>query len=281
MKKHLTTVILIIVFITGLGLMMYPTVSDMVNKAHQSVAIDSYDDEVSKLSNEDFSSILEEARRYNSALTTNEFPRNSEDLDGNADYQKTMNPAGTGMMGYIKIDAINLKMPIYHTTKESVLQIGIGHIPTTSLPVGGESTHAVLTGHRGLSSSRLFTDLDKLQTGDVFFIYVLDDILAYQVDQIKTVLPAQTQDLQIIEGEDHVTLVTCTPYGVNTHRLLIRGTRIPYTPEIEKKIEEQTEVRTGLTMEQLVLIIGAPLLTVLFVAVLILTKKPKKRRDDA
>ena len=281
MKKHLTTVILIIVFITGLGLMMYPTVSDMVNKAHQSVAIDSYDDEVSKLSNEDFSSILEEARRYNSALTTNEFPRDSEDLDGNADYQKAMNPAGTGMMGYIKIDAINLKMPIYHTTKESVLQIGIGHIPTTSLPVGGESTHAVLTGHRGLSSSRLFTDLDKLQTGDVFFIYVLDDILAYQVDQIKTVLPAQTQDLQIIEGEDHVTLVTCTPYGVNTHRLLIRGTRIPYTPEIEKKIEEQTEVRTGLTMEQLVLIIGAPLLTVLFVAVLILTKKPKKRRDDA
>jgi len=281
MKKHLTTVILIIVFITGLGLMMYPTVSDMVNKAHQSVAIDSYDDEVSKLSNEDFSSILEEARRYNSALTTNEFPRNSEDLDGNADYQKAMNPAGTGMMGYIKIDAINLKMPIYHTTKESVLQIGIGHIPTTSLPVGGESTHAVLTGHRGLSSSRLFTDLDKLQTGDVFFIYVLDDILAYQVDQIKTVLPAQTQDLQIIEGEDHVTLVTCTPYGVNTHRLLIRGTRITYTPEIEKKIEEQAEVRTGLTMEQLVLIIGAPLLTVLFVAVLILTKKPKKRRDDA
>lgn len=281
MKKHLTTVILIIVFITGLGLMMYPTVSDMVNKAHQSVAIDSYDDEVSKLSNEDFSSILEEARRYNSALTTNEFPRDSEDLDGNADYQKAMNPAGTGMMGYIKIDAINLKMPIYHTTKESVLQIGIGHIPTTSLPVGGESTHAVLTGHRGLSSSRLFTDLDKLQTGDVFFIYVLDDILAYQVDQIKTVLPAQTQDLQIIEGEDHVTLVTCTPYGVNTHRLLIRGTRIPYTPEIEKKIEKQTEVRTGLTMEQLVLIIGAPLLTVLFVAVLILTKKPKKRRDDA
>ena len=281
MKKHLTTVILIIVFITGLGLMMYPTVSDMVNKAHQSVAIDSYDDEVSKLSSEDFSSILEEARRYNSALTTNEFPRNSEDLDGNADYQKAMNPAGTGMMGYIRIDAINLKMPIYHTTKESVLQIGIGHIPTTSLPVGGESTHAVLTGHRGLSSSRLFTDLDKLQTGDVFFIYVLDDILAYQVDQIKTVLPAQTQDLQIIEGEDHVTLVTCTPYGVNTHRLLIRGTRIPYTPEIEKKIEEQAEVRTGLTMEQLVLIIGAPLLTVLFVAVLILTKKPKKRRDDA
>lgn len=281
MKKHLTTVILIIVFISGLGLMMYPTVSDLVNKAHQTVAIDSYDQEVSKLSNEDFSSILEEARRYNSALTTNEFPKNSEDLDGNKEYQEAVNPAGNGMMGYLKIDAINVKMPVYHTTKESVLQSGIGHIPTTSLPVGGESTHAVLTGHRGLSSARLFTDLDKLKIGDVFFIYVLDDILAYQVDQIKTVLPAQTQDLQIIEGEDHVTLVTCTPYGVNTHRLLIRGTRIPYTPEIEKEAEARSEVRTGPTMEQLVLIIGAPLLTVLFVTVLILTKKPKKRRDDA
>lgn len=281
MKKNLTTVILIIVFLAGLGLMMYPTVSDMINKAHQTVAIDSYEEEVSKLSNEDFSGILKEARKYNSALTTNEFPRNSEDLDGNEEYQKAMNPAGNGMMGYIKIDAINLKMPVYHTTKESVLQSGIGHIPTTSLPVGGESTHAVLTGHRGLSSARLFTDLDKLKEGDVFFIYVLDDILAYEVDQIKTVLPAQTQDLQIIEGEDHVTLVTCTPYGVNTHRLLIRGTRIPYSAEIEEKIEAQSEVSKGLTMEQLVLIIGAPLLTVLFVIVLISTRKPKKRRDDA
>ncbi|MBE6835122.1 MAG: class C sortase [Ruminococcaceae bacterium] len=281
MKKNLTTVILIIVFLAGLGLMMYPTVSDMINKAHQTVAIDSYEEEVSKLSNEDFSGILKEARKYNSALTTNEFPRNSEDLDGNEEYQKAMNPAGNGMMGYIKIDAINLKMPVYHTTKESVLQSGIGHIPTTSLPVGGESTHAVLTGHRGLSSARLFTDLDKLKEGDVFFIYVLDDILAYEVDQIKTVLPAQTQDLQIIEGEDHVTLVTCTPYGVNTHRLLIRGTRIPYSAEIEERVEKQSEVRKGLTMEQLVLIIGAPLLTVLFVIVLISTRKPKKRRDDA
>ena len=281
MKKHFSTLLLIIVFLAGLGLMMYPTVSDMVNKAHQTVAIDSYEEELSKLSNEDFSSILEEARKYNSALTTNEFPKNSEDLDGNEEYKKAMNPAGNGMMGYVKIDAINLKMPVYHTTKESVLQSGIGHIPTTSLPVGGESTHAVLTGHRGLSSARLFTDLDKIQLGDVFFIYVLDDILAYQVDQIKTVLPEQTQDLQIIEGEDHVTLVTCTPYGVNTHRLLIRGTRISYSAELEKTVEEQSETRSGLTMEQLVLIIGAPLLTVLFIIVLISTKKPKKRRDDA
>ena len=281
MKKNFTTVILIIVFLAGLGLMMYPTISDMINKAHQTVAIDSYEQEVSKLSDDDFNDILEEARKYNAALTTNEFPRNSEDLDGNEEYQNAVNPAGNGMMGYVKIDAINVKMPVYHTTKESVLQSGIGHIPTTSLPVGGESTHAVLTGHRGLSSARLFTDLDKIRVGDLFFIYVLDEVLAYQVDQIKTVLPAQTQDLQIIEGEDHVTLVTCTPYGVNTHRLLIRGTRIPYSAEVEEKAEAESETRTSLTMEQLVLIIGAPILTVLFVTVLVLTKKPKKRRDDA
>lgn len=281
MKRNLTTIILIIVFLVGLGLMMYPTVSDMINKAHQTVAIDTYEQEVAKLSDDDFSSILNEARKYNAALTTNEFPKNSEDLDGNEEYQKAVNPAGNGMMGYIRIDAINVKMPVYHTTKESVLQSGIGHIPTTSLPVGGESTHAVLTGHRGLSSARLFTDLDKIREGDVFYIYVLDEVLAYQVDQIKTVLPAQTQDLQIVEGEDHVTLVTCTPYGVNTHRLLIRGTRIPYSAEIDEKTEAEAETRSTLTTEQLVLIIGAPILTVLFIIVLINTKKPKKRRNDA
>lgn len=281
MKRNLTTIILIIVFLVGLGLMMYPTVSDMINKAHQTVAIDTYEQEVAKLSDDDFSSILNEARKYNAALTTNEFPKNSEDLDGNEEYQKAVNPAGNGMMGYIRIDAINVKMPVYHTTKESVLQSGIGHIPTTSLPVGGESTHAVLTGHRGLSSARLFTDLDKIREGDVFYIYVLDEVLAYQVDQIKTVLPAQTQDLQIVEGEDHVTLVTCTPYGVNTHRLLIRGTRIPYSAEIDEKTEAEAEARSTLTTEQLVLIIGAPILTVLFIIVLINTKKPKKRRNDA
>ena len=280
MKKHLTTVILIIVFITGLGLMMYPTVSDLVNKAHQSVAIDSYEEMISQLSNEDFSSILDNARAYNSKLTTNEFPQNSDDLEGNAEYNAAVNPSGNGMIGYLKIDAISLRMPIYHSTRESVLQSGIGHIPTTSLPVGGEGTHAVLTGHRGLPSAKLFTDLDKLQTGDIFYIYVLDDILAYQIDQIKTVLPVETNDLQIIEGEDHVTLVTCTPYGVNTHRLLIRGTRIPYSEAVEKSDAAPAGTRSSLSLDRLVLIIGAPILTVLFIVVLLKTKNTKKRRDD-
>lgn len=280
MKKHFTTVILIIVFVTGLGLMMYPTVSDMVNKAHQTVAIDSYEEMISQLSKEDYSNILENARLYNSKLTTNEFPQNSEDLEGNEEYNAAVNPSGDGMIGYLKIDAISLRMPIYHSTRESVLQSGIGHIPTTSLPVGGEGTHAVLTGHRGLPSAKLFTDLDKLRTGDIFYIYVLDDILAYQIDQIKTVLPVETQDLQIIEGEDHITLVTCTPYGVNTHRLLIRGTRIPYSEAVKESEATTAVARSGLSLERLVLIIGAPVLTVLFIIVLLKTKNTKKRRDD-
>ncbi len=281
MKKHFSTVILIMVFVVGLGLLMYPTLSDLINNAHQSVAIDSYEEKVADISDKDYSKILSEAREYNSALRANEFPKNSEDLEGNAEYQKIINPAGNGMMGYVKIDAINVKLPIYHTTKETVLQSGIGHIPTTSLPVGGKGTHAVLTGHRGLPSSKLFTDLDKLREGDVFYIYVLNDILAYKIDQIKTVLPAQTQDLQIIKGEDHVTLVTCTPYGVNTHRLLIRGTRIPYEEAVKESGDSSGNIRTRFSTEQLVLMIGAPLLTVLFIVVLLSTRKNKKRRDDA
>lgn len=281
MKKHFSTVILIIVFVIGLGLLMYPTLSDLVNRAHQSVAVDTYEEEVSKLSDKDYSEILNIARDYNGALRANEFPKNVEDLEGNEEYKKALNPAGNGMMGYIKIDAINVNLPIYHTTKETVLQSGIGHIPTTSLPVGGKGTHAVLTGHRGLPSSKLFTDLDKLTEGDIFYIYVLDDILAYKIDRIKTVLPTQTQDLQIIKGEDHVTLVTCTPYGVNTHRLLIRGTRIPYEEAVKESANKKNDGRNKLSTEQIMLYIGAPLLTVLFIVVLISTRKNKKRRDDA
>ncbi len=280
MKKHFSTILLIIVFLVGLGLMMYPTVSDMVNKAHQSVAINSYEEQVAEMSKDDFTKILDEARAYNSKLTTNEFPKNSEDLEGNEAYRSAMNPAGDGMIGYVKIDSLNLKMPVYHTTKESVLQSGIGHIPTTSLPVGGEGTHAVLTGHRGLPSAKLFSDLDKLEEGDVFYIYVLDDVLAYEVDQIKTVLPTETRDLQIIDGEDHVTLVTCTPYGVNTHRLLIRGTRIPYSAAIEKTNSADIETHKVIDTGLLITVIGAPLMTLIFITVLIKTRKKKYTKKE-
>lgn len=276
MKKHLSTVILVLVFLAGLGLVMYPTVSDLVNKAHQSVAIDDYEKKISNMTKDDFHKILEDARLYNHTITTNEFPRNESDLEGNDEYKAAVNPSGNGMIGYLKIDSIKLRIPIYHTTKESVLQKAVGHIPTTSLPVGGKGTHAVLTGHRGLPSARLFTDLDKVRTGDIFYIYVLDDILAYKVDLIKTVLPAQVNDLQIVPGKDYVTLVTCTPYGINTHRLIVRGERVPY----EEAVEQQKTVEPvvgKLPQEQIAVLAVAPVLILLLIIILILKKK--KRRN--
>lgn len=276
MKKHISTIIIVFIFLAGLGLVMYPTVSDLVNKAHQSVAISSYNEQVSNMSEKDYDEILKQAREYNKKLTTNEFPRNEEDLEGNAEYRAAMNPLGNGIIGYIKIDAIGLKMPIYHGTREAVLQTGVGHIPTTSMPVGGKSTHAVITGHRGLPSARLFTDIDKLKVGDMFYIYVLDDVLAYKVDQINTVLPADTKDLQIIKGEDHVTLVTCTPYGINTHRLLVRGTRTDYNPTVEKETVTQVIKRT-VNVQLLITVISSVVLSILFIIVILKTKKRRKK----
>ncbi|MBQ6265058.1 MAG: class C sortase [Clostridia bacterium] len=277
MKKHLSTIILILVFLTGLGLIMYPTVSDLVNKAHQSVAIDSYEKKVSEMTKDDFHRILEDARLYNNTITTNEFPRNSDDIEGNSEYTAAVNPSGNGMIGYLKIDVISLKIPIYHTTREAILQKAVGHIPTTSLPVGGKGTHAVLTGHRGLPSARLFTDLDKVRIGDIFYIYVLDDILAYEVDRITTVLPSEVNDLQIEPDEDYVSLVTCTPYGINTHRLVVRGRRVPYESTVEKQKTLEPIVET-LPKEQQAILVVAPFLVILFIFILIVRKK---RKGDA
>ena len=271
MKKHLSTIILVLVFLAGLGMVLYPTVSDLVNKAHQSVAIDSYEQKISEMTKEDFHRILEDARKYNHTITTNEFPRNQSDLDGNDDYQAAVNPSGNGMIGYL---IINLRIPIYHTTKESILQKAVGHIPTTSLPVGGKGTHAVLTGHRGLPSARLFTDLDKVKVGDVFYIYVLDDILAYRVDKISTVLPSEVNDLQIEPGEDYVSLVTCTPYGINTHRLVVRGKRVSYEEAVEQQKTVKPVVET-MPKEQIAVLVIAPVLLLLFIIILIVKKKRK------
>ena len=276
MKKHLSTIILVLVFLAGLGLVMYPTVSDLVNKAHQSVAIDTYEQKIADMTKDDFHKILEDARQYNHTITTNEFPRNQKDLDGNNEYQAAVNPSGDGMIGYLRIDSIRLRIPIFHTTKESVLQKAVGHIPTTSLPVGGVGTHAVLTGHRGLPSARLFTDLDKVKLGDVFYIYVLDEVLAYQVDQIVTVVPSEVNDLQIVPGKDYVSLVTCTPYGINTHRLIVRGSRISYEVAVQRQKTIAPAVRS-LTDEQFAVLVLAPALLILFIVVILL--KRKKRRN--
>ena len=276
MKKHLSTIILVLVFLAGLGLVMYPTVSDLINKAHQSVAIDTYEQKIADMTKDDFHKILEDARQYNHTITTNEFPRNQKDLDGNNEYQAAVNPSGDGMIGYLRIDSIRLRIPIFHTTKESVLQKAVGHIPTTSLPVGGVGTHAVLTGHRGLPSARLFTDLDKVKLGDVFYIYVLDEVLAYQVDQIVTVVPSEVNDLQIVPGKDYVSLVTCTPYGINTHRLIVRGSRISYEVAVQRQKTIAPAVRS-LTDEQFAVLVLAPALLILFIVVILV--KRKKRRN--
>ncbi|MBR6939791.1 MAG: class C sortase [Clostridia bacterium] len=276
MKKHLSTIIVIVVFVIGLGLMLYPVVSDLLNKAHQSYAISSYDKQVAKMSKEDFHRILTDARSYNKTVTQNEFPRDDRDVKGNDEYLKAINPSGNGMIGYLKIETINVKMPIYHTTKESVLQIGVGHIPTTSLPVGGLNTHAVLTGHRGLPSAKLFTDLDKVKLGDRFQIIVLDDTLNYEVVQIKTVLPTDTADLQIVPGKDYVTLVTCTPYGINTHRLLVRGERVETIEESAEVTSEAVRI-DPLTVAPVVL---APVLLAWIILMLTRPVKKKKTKDN-
>ena len=280
MKKRLPTIIIVLVFITGLCLMLYPTVSDLINRAHQSFAISSYNKVVAKLSKSEFRNILNDARSYNKTVTSNEFPRDERDLEGNEDYLQAINPSGNGMIGYLRIESIDLRMPIYHTTKETILQSGVGHIPTTSLPVGGKGTHAVLTGHRGLPSAKLFTDLDKVKIGDMFYIFVLDDILAYQVDQIKTVLPTDTKDLQIVKDKDYVSLVTCTPYGINTHRLVIRGIRVPYDKTVAEKEASQRGQSSGITEnEQITYYVVGPLIAVLFVIIMLYFKRRRREKS--
>lgn len=241
MKKiNLFNFIRIIGFIFFLGILLYPSFSDYLSRMNSSQAISSYKKEVKEIDEETKARMLEEARAYNSSLIGNEelYDPFSNEKNTDSDYMKLLSTSQDGIMGFIQIPAIDVKLPIYHTVKESVLQKGIGHMEGTSLPTGDAGTHAVLSGHRGLPSSNLFTDLDKLKTGDIFYIEVLGNTMAYQIDQIKTVLPTETKDIMIVDGEDHVTLVTCTPYSVNTHRLLVRGTRTDYEKAIEKVSNE-------------------------------------------
>lgn len=225
MKKKITTILLILIFVAGLAILAYPTVSDYWNSFHSSRAIMSYADAVSGLSEEEYERLFSEARAYNRRILTrsNPFLPSEEELE---EYNQLLNTGGDGIMGYIEIPMINVTIPIYHGTSEGVLQVAVGHLDWTSLPVGGESTHAVLSGHRGLPSAELFTRLDRLVVGDEFMINVLNEVLTYEVDQILIVLPEDVSALQISEGKDYCTLVTCTPYGINTHRILVRGHRV-------------------------------------------------------
>ena len=194
----------------------------------------------------------------------------------NKEYLKLLNPKEDGVMGYIKIPKIDVEIPIYHGTSNKVLQKGVGHFENSSLPVGGESTHSILSAHRGLPSSRLFTDLDQLEEGDMFYIYVLDKVLAYRVDQIKVVEPSNIENLKIVDNEDYITLVTCTPYAINTHRLLVRGTRVEYNEQVLKNIPIERKLSTP----DIILIIGIILVAIIVISVIIIIRKVKEPKEE-
>ena len=224
MRKHKTVIFLTLGFLVGVCILLYPAFSDFWNSRTQSRAITDYESVLENLTPEDYSALWEEAYAYNKALYETTFPLT--DYHKLSGYNEILDVAKNGMMGYLQIDRIGVELPIYHGTSEDTLNKGVGHLEGSSLPVGGENTHSVMSAHRGLPSSKLFTDLDRMEKGDTFRIVILDQVLTYRVDMIKTIEPDDASDLQIIKGGDYCTLFTCTPYGINTHRLLVRGIRI-------------------------------------------------------
>ena len=245
MQRRLSSIAPLVMVMVGLAILLYPTISNFLIEQNASRMIESYDDAVDALSEEERLAILDEAHAYNAALAARAGAGSAGEADSASSaesaallerYNEVLDLNGNGMMGYISIPSIEVTLPIYHGVEEQVLQEAVGHIEGTSLPVGGMATHAVLSGHRGLPSAKLFTDLDQMQEGELFFIRVLDETFAYQVDGIETVLPDETESLAIRAGEDKVTLVTCTPYGINSHRLLIHAHAVPYVPEMDELV---------------------------------------------
>lgn len=274
MKKNLSTIILILVFLTGLSLLLYPTVSDYWNSFHQSRAIATYASEVAALDDDDYDEMWAAAQDYNQRLAKREKPlrQSGEDL---AEYESLLNIAGTGVMGYIEIPELKVSLPVYHGVDEGVLQIAVGHIPGTSLPTGGKGTHSVLSGHRGLPSAKLFTNLDQLREGDIFMLRILDETLTYEVDQILIVEPHEVAALAIDPDQDYCTLVTCTPYGINTHRLLVRGHRV----ENQAEAQAVRVTADAMQIEPVIVapMVAAPMLLCLMLWVLLWNPKKKKR----
>lgn len=223
MVKKISTLVMLILFFVGLSVLLYPAISTYWNSKTQSRVVESYESLIESMNREDYDAIFEAADNYNKALFALDHPMAAYDqIEG---YDQTLDLNSDGMMGYVSIPSIGVELPIYHSVNENVLGFAAGHLEGTSLPVGGESTHSVLSAHRGLPTAKLFTDLDKVQIGDTFNITILDRVLTYQVDQILIVQPENIHEIQIREGEDYCTLITCTPYGINTHRLLVRGVR--------------------------------------------------------
>ena len=277
MRKNLSTIILILIFLVGLSVMLYPSVSDAVNRKHQSRAVAGYAEEVEQLSDADYQTYFDAADAYNRQLNT--IPNAFYKPDLVSGYAQTLDISGTGIMGYITIPKISVELPIYHGTDEGVLQVAAGHLEGSSLPVGGAGTHAVISAHRGLPSAKLFTNLDELEVGDRFTITVLNRVLTYEVDQISIVLPTEIDQLLPTEGMDYVTLMTCTPYGINTHRLLVRGKRVE-TMESQKHIRVAAD---AFRIEPIIVapILAIPMLLAALVGVLVaphLRKRSKRRR---
>lgn len=268
--NHITTIVLVLILLVGLSLLLYPSVSDYWNSFHSSRAISAYAEDVANLDEAQYEEMWSAARAYNRALAERSTNFALSDAQ-KEEYEKLLDISGVGIMGYLEIPELNMSLPIYHGTEESVLQIAAGHLEWSSLPVGGESSHCVISGHRGLPSAKLFTDLDKLQEGDVFVLRVLDEVLTYEVDQIRVVEPSQVSDLEIVEGSDLCTLVTRTPYGINTHRLLVRGHRI-------ENIQESQTIRVTSDAMQIEPLIVAPIVaTPVLLLLLVLLLLPKRK----
>lgn len=276
MRKKMPVILTLIIFFSGVCLLLYPTVSDYWNSFHQSRVIAGYSQTVDQMDEEDREIFWKEAEEYNRELNNkvNRFVLSEEEI---AEYNRMLNAAGNGVMGYIEIPSIAVSLPFYHGTDEGVLQVAVGHIEGSSLPVGGEGTHCVLSGHRGLPSAKLFTSLDELEIGDIFLLKVLNRTLTYEVDQIVTVEPDDISALEIEEGKDYCTLVTCTPYGVNTHRMLVRGHRIPN----QEKIVESSSVQREPDWKQVIIlsVITVILLTIWILSAVHLIRKRKKKNS--
>ena len=273
MKKKKSSIGFVILFIVGLSLFLYPSLSDYWNSFHQSKAIASYAEFLTEVDDEVSERVLKEAYIYNEKIATSKRNWILSEAE-KVEYSKLLDITGSGIMGYIEIPKISCALPIYHGTDEAVLQIAVGHIEGSSLPVGGSSTHCVLSGHRGLPSAKLFSDLDELMQGDTFMIRVLDETLTYEVDQIRIVDPDDLSNLGIEEGEDLFTLVTCTPYGINTHRLLVRGHRVT-TIDMDyiKVVADATQIEPITVAPALAI----PMLIVLLIWMLIRYRKEKRR----
>lgn len=279
MKKNVAYIILALIFLVGLGVMLYPTISDYVNSKVQSKAIVDYEAALSQMTEKDYTEIFQKADEYNAALRSMDYPFMYYDrLDG---YMDMLRVDSSGIMGYIGIDKIKVELPIYHGTSDTVLNSAAGHLEGSSLPVGGESTHCVISAHRGLPSAKLFTNLDKLEPGDTFTVTVLDRMLTYEVFQVLIVEPSEVSALYVMDGEDLCTLVTCTPYGINTHRLLVQGRRI----ETEAPKPVVYVPNDAFRIDPLIVApaVAAPMLLVLLISLFVQSgrKKNSDNNDDS